>query len=399
MISLFLLALGTISFELLPLAAQAAGPRPGLVPPRSLSVLYFENLTGDEAHAWLSKGLSDMLTSDLSGLGAMALVERERLEKLLAEMELALSGLMDPAKAPQLGAFLNAEALLYGSYSVMGQTLRIDARVVAVGNGAVLAAASSSGALEALSQVEWELSSRIAAGLGLPVPAMTAVATKALDSYYKGLDLMDAGRPADALAFFGEAVQADPLFSKPGRGLEEAWRYLKKFKEQRWRREINALVEDIQAMMKRLNAPVFYSFADALMKPEAFGFANAAAVSELYNAHPTRLNGDTPVMAIWNLQNALGELADKADEYFDDQVLVERCRDEILSLAKQAFTRYAGDKDLPEVLYQTLFVYREREQWALLKDGCEELMGNWPDHRMMWAVEGMYERALEELGE
>ena len=162
---------------------------------------------------------------------------------------------------------------------------------------------------------------------------------------------------------------------------------------------MNALVEDIQAMMKRLNAPVFYSFADALMKPEAFGFANAAAVSEYYNAHPARLNGDTPVQAIWYLQNALGELADLADEYFDDQVLVERCRDEVLGLAKRAFARHAGDRFLPEVLYQTLFVYRARSQWQSLKDICEELMGNWPDYRMMWAVEDMYGMALEELGE
>jgi len=376
--------------------------------PKTLSVLYFEDRSparkdADDA-TWLSKGLADMLATDLASLGGLRVVERERLELLLKEQELALSGLLDAANAPRIGAFLNAEALCYGSFTLRGGELRVDARVSSVASGLVLAAASASGPLDELNAIERRLLISLAAGLGLAtVPALGPelspglVPTKALSSYYRGLDLMDKGRYADAVAFFGESVRAAPFFLKPGRSLEEAYRFLKDFRRQRYRREMNALAEDIAALADRVTAPVFYSFGDAILNPKAFGFADAAAVSALYDKRPTVLNGDTPVQAVWYLQNALSELADKAEEYFDDEELADRCREEILAWAATARAAYPEDPFLPEVLYQTAFVYRERGLWAELRTLCEELMTEWPDYRMMWAVEGMYEKALEML--
>lgn len=378
--------------------------------PATLSVLYFENRSpsrgGDPAqsgdptedHAWLSKGLADMLTTDLAATGGVRLVERERLELLLNEQELALSGLLDAANAPAIGAFLNAEALCYGFFMILENELRVDARVSSVQTGLVLAAASASGPLDQLNAIEHSLMLSLAAGLGLEtVAAPVLVPTRALSSYYKGLDLMDKGRYADAVAFFGESVRAAPFFLKPGRSLEEAYKFLKDFRKQRYRREMNALAGDISALAERISAPVFYSFGDAIQNPKAFGFSDAAAVSDFYNKRPLVLNGETPVQAVWNLQNALSDLADKATEYFEDENLADRCREEILLWAKNTRKAYPDEPFLPEVLYQTAFVYREREHWAALRQLCEELMTLWPDFRMMWAVEGMYEDAIKRL--
>lgn len=367
-------------------------------PPATLSVLYFEDRAPAEDNAWLSKGLADMLATDLAATGGVLLVERERLELLLKEQELALSGLLDVANAPSVGAFLNAEALCYGSFMLHGDEIRVDARVASVETGLVLAAASASGPLDELNAVERRLMLALAAGLGLGTGAEAdLVPTRALSSYYRGLELMDQGRYADAVAFFGESVRAAPFFLKPGRSLEEAYRFLKDFRRQRYRREMNALAEDIAALADRVSAPVFYSFGDALQDPVAFGFADAAAVSAFYDERPLVLNGDTPVQAVWNLQNALSDLADKAEEYFDDDSLADRCREEILLWAASARTAYPDDSFIPEVVYQTAFVYRERGLWAELRAVCEELMTLWPDYRMMWAVEDMYEDALERL--
>ncbi len=398
---------------LLATAGRIVAPAPAFgAPPATLSVLYFEDRGPGRAGApsddtaWLSKGLADMLATDLAATGGVRIVERERLELLLKEQELALSGLLDAANAPAVGAFLNAEALCYGSFLRSGDELRVDARVASVGTGLVLAAASASGPLGELNAIERRLMLALAAGLGLDtaaVPAFqaerapTLVPTAALSSYYRGLDLMDRGRYADAVAFFGESVRAAPFFLKPGRSLEEAYRFLKDFKKQRYRREMNALADDIAALAERVSSPVFYSFGDAITNPTAFGFADAAAVSALYDRRPTVLNGDTPVQAAWYLQNALSELAGKAEEYFGDEELADRCREEILAWAATVRATYPEDPFLPEVLYQTAFVYRERGLWAELKALCEELMTGWPDYRMMWAVEGMYEDALEKL--
>ena len=59
--------------------------------------------------------------------------------------------------------------------------------------------------------------------------------------------------------------------------------------------------------------------------------------------------------------------------------------------------RYPSDPFLPEVLYSELFGLRENSDWKSLKSACERLMTDYPDYRMMWAIEDMYEKALEGL--
>jgi len=38
------------------------------------------------------------------------------------------------------------------------------------------------------------------------------------------------------------------------------------------------------------------------------------------------------------------------------------------------------------------------QAWDRVKEQCEELMLDYPDYRMMWAVEDFYEDALEKGG-
>ncbi len=381
------------------LSAQAPASRP------RLSVLYFSNTRDSADLGWLSKGLSDMLAGDLAASGSFTLVERGELERVLREQELGLSGLVDPAGAPKVGRLLGADLLLYGSFLASWEDLRIDARVVRAETGEVAASARAEGPAARVLDLERELSARLAAALGVPAGPGPAVRTSpgpssldAARAYYRGLDLLDAGRYAEALEYFAQATRLDPLYLKPGRGIEDAYRYLKDFRKQRQRREMNALVEDIAALSARITAPTFFSFGDAVMNPGRFGFKDAAEVTEAYRAHPYRMSGDTPVQAVWNLQNLLRELGRSASENFGDEALAERCRDEVLRWSDAAESAYPRDPFLPEVLYQKIFVHVDRADWQALRSLCERLMSDYPDYRMMWAVEDFYERALEELG-
>jgi len=383
--------------SVLPLSLSAQAPAPA--PPR-LSVLYFTNTRGSAEHAWLSKGLADMLAGDLGATGAFVLVEREELERVLREQELSLSGLVDPAGAPKVGKLLGADLLLYGSFVTAGDELRVDARIVRAESGAAAALASVSGPPGEVLALERRLAGRLGEALGL-APGAVSTGPSSLDAaraYYRGVDLLDSGRYAEALEFFSQATRLDPLYLKPGRGIEEAYRFLKDFRKQRLRREMNALVEDIAALSARITAPVFYSFGDAVMNPGRFGFKDQAAVTEAYRAHPYRMSGETPVQAVWNLQNLLHELGRSGSENFGDENLAERCRDEVLRWSAAAEAAYPRDPFLPEVLYQKIFVHVDREDWQSLRALCERLMTEYPDYRMIWAVEDFYERALEELG-
>ncbi len=383
-------------------AASAASPPPAAAAPSgslSISVLYFDNTAKSADYDWLSKGVADMTATDLASAPGAVIVERERLEKVLKELELGLSGLADPGTAPELGKLLSAELLVYGSFIVSGTTLRLDAKAVRAQTGATVAAAQASGSTADIFAAQSQLASRLAAGLGLELArAPEPVSTEAARAYYRGLSLFDQGKYAEALALFDDASKLDPGFAKPGASIEEAYKYLKDFKRQRYRREMNAIREDIERLAGRLAAKTFFSYGDALQAPLRFGFKDATAVSADFQARPRSWAGDTPVQAAWELENLYLELADLGMEYFEDSFLQSFCFDRILETSEAAERGYPKDPFLPEALYMRLFVYRERAEWDALRDLCERLMGEYPDYRMMWAVEDFYETALEGLG-
>jgi hypothetical protein len=101
---------------------------------------------------------------------------------------------------------------------------------------------------------------------------------------------------------------------------------------------------------------------------------------------------------MWNLQHLYYDLGDMGMEQSEDKQLQARCAEEIAAIARVAEARYPKDPFLPEVLYMELFGMREKADWASLKAACERLMTQWPDYRMMWAIEDMYQKALEGLG-
>lgn len=382
---------------------SAAAPRAAAEAPKTASVLYFDNTARAAEFDWLGKGLADMLSGDLASGGGLVLVERADLEKVLREQELALSGLADPAGAPQVGRLLNARLVVYGAFLAAGApgraVLRVDAKAVDAESGAVVAAASAEGAESEVLALARTLSARLAAALGVPVgvPADAPASLESARAYYRGVELLDAGDFAAAARLFGESSRLDPTFLKPGKGLEEAYRFLKDFRKQRWRREMNALAADIEALIARIGSPVFYSFGDAVQAPKRFGYPDAAAVTAAFQARPAVWLGDTPVQAIWQLQNQYGSLARMAEEYFQDEEFARRCGDEILRWAEIAEASYPRDPFLAEVIYQRLLVVRFRDDWNATKEVCERLMTEYPDNRMMWAVEDFYELALEKL--
>lgn len=366
---------------------------------RTLSVLYFTNTTNDSSATWLSKGLADMLVSDLGASAAFSVVEREELQKILQEQELALSGLVDEHDAPRIGRLLGADLLVYGSYIATGTTLRYDAKAVVVESATLASTASVTGSLDQALHMERQLAQKLAAGLGVTL-ADSGFGTSSIEaaaSYYRGIDALDAGRYDEAVGLFGRASQEDPTFLKPGKGLEDAYRYLKDFRKQRYQREINNLVADISDLTSRISAPVFYSFADVVRDPTRFGFKDAEAASSFYRTRPNVLNGNTPVEATWFLQYLYRDLAQKATDYFADQATSDRCRQKILDVASAAQRAYPKDQFLPELIYQKLLVFRDTSNWTQARDTCEEIMAAYPDYRMISSVEDFYAEALDKL--
>jgi TolB-like protein len=372
---------------------------PSIAAEESLSVLYFNNTSGNKEYAWLGKGIADMLITDFVSAGTINIVEREELEKILNEQELALSGLFSEANAPKIGGLLKAGKLVFGSFIIQNKEIRIDAKIVDAANAKVAGSARSKGKLESIFELEKDLSTKLWRALGFEAPSTQSQETSSLDAakaYYQGLDLYDSGKLEAALSQFEKASAIDPFYSKPLQSIEESYKFLKDFKKMQKQREISKLLSKATALKKRLEAKTFISYADVVMDPEQYGFKKED-VAKLPETNPELLSGDTPAQVTWNLVMTIDEIADKSDEYFGETDKAKAMYTESLAIINRARKQFAKDNFLPEILYQELFCFRYLGMWNEMKAECEYFMTELPDFRMMFAIEDFYEMSLEKL--
>jgi TolB-like protein len=134
----------------LPLSALAAPP--------TVAVIYFDYQGKSDELVPLKKGLASMLISDLAGSDAYRMVERERLEDVLAEMKLQSSKNIDQSTAVKAGKLLGAHYLVLGSYFDVMKQLRVDARIVEVQTGRVVQSVGATGLPENFLVLEQKLS-------------------------------------------------------------------------------------------------------------------------------------------------------------------------------------------------------------------------------------------------
>ncbi len=130
----------------------------------------------------LGKGLQSMLITDLSAVQNVTLVERERLQEVLNELDFQQSDYIDRNTANKLGEVLGITHLLTGSFVVQGETMRLDARLVAL-QGEILLATDVAGDKDAFFELEKDLAGALAkkladaGGIALAPKARARLAT------------------------------------------------------------------------------------------------------------------------------------------------------------------------------------------------------------------------------
>jgi TolB-like protein len=207
----------------LSLLLAAAAPEPPTV-----AVLYFDYSGKTAELEVLKKGLAQMLISDLSQSERIRLVERDRLEAVLAELDLGKSKKVDPATAAKIGKLLGARYLVLGGYFDLMDALRVDARVVEVETGRVVKSVGGQGLRDEFLELEQRLARDLALVLEGELPAKTTAppATPAPKSgkpaklklgtavkYSQALDAKDRKDKKAAATAMKEVVREQPDFS------------------------------------------------------------------------------------------------------------------------------------------------------------------------------------------
>jgi outer membrane protein OmpA-like peptidoglycan-associated protein/TolB-like protein len=135
--------------------------------PIKLAVLELDFLERSGRQDPMGRMIAEFLTTAAVDSGRFSIVERSLLEKVMKELELGQSGIIEEGKAREIGRMVGAGAILTGSVSRLGNTMRIDVRLIDVESGKILAAANeiTEGDLQALSRACNSLVNKIIAKL------------------------------------------------------------------------------------------------------------------------------------------------------------------------------------------------------------------------------------------
>ncbi len=203
------------------LEAESAG--------NTLAVLYFHNKSGDAGLNPLQKGLAFMLMTDLSQVDGIVLVERVKLQALVEEMDLGVSGLVAPDSAPRVGRLLGARFLVGGDLQGSKSELGIASDVLEVPGQRLAGSPLSEGDLPRIFEVEKELLFAIIDILRIELSEQKKLElekpfTTKIDALYNlmyAIDSADRGDYLKAEAYYKEALKKDPGLNAAEEGLQE----------------------------------------------------------------------------------------------------------------------------------------------------------------------------------
>jgi curli biogenesis system outer membrane secretion channel CsgG len=206
-----------------PLTGQSAQPDSRA----TVAIMYFTNsaLVRHEEYAPLSKGITEMLITELAASPAIQVVERDRLQQLLDEQNLTQTEKVDKETAVRLGKILGARHLLMGGFVIdPRENLRLDVRAVNVETSQVEYVETVSGKAEDVLGLIASLGSKVNTGLHLPpLPkaAGQAGGTSPKSSQLRAIMLLsralneeDKGNVSGAIALYRQALQAYPDYDR-----------------------------------------------------------------------------------------------------------------------------------------------------------------------------------------
>lgn len=173
-------------------AKPSAGRQPIAVLPFNSNAKRTEEGTGT--------AVADILTHDLVGRTEFLVVERSQIEKVMSEHSFQLSGAVDSATAVRVGNLLGARYVVLGSVEKLAGQYQINARIVEVQNGQVVATA--------FEEIPATLLEAEAKPYLVEPPARHAIGFYVLYNYRHNSNRV-SGYPEQA-GNFGPAVQVSP---------------------------------------------------------------------------------------------------------------------------------------------------------------------------------------------
>ncbi|MBU2496368.1 MAG: CsgG/HfaB family protein [Candidatus Omnitrophica bacterium] len=187
---------------------------------KTIAVVDFTDLQGNITE--LGRFLAEELSSELVSAGkAFEVVDRMHLRTILSEHKLSLTGLMDPKTVKKLGQISGVDAILIGTVTPFGESIRLSVKVLATDTAKIIG--SSRGNIPKTQAIEELLAREIETG------TMVAPGTTATTSPSIRRPVLKKGRAVDVGKFLVE-IESLKVTSKGG--LMVALAYINQTKEE-----------------------------------------------------------------------------------------------------------------------------------------------------------------------
>lgn len=108
----------------------------------SIAIIEFGDLYGTVSE--FGKYVAEELTTRFFTTRRFHILERQLLNHILAEQNLGLSGFIDPSSAAQIGRLIGVEAIVTGTITDLGSSVRINSRLISVETASVFAVSAVS---------------------------------------------------------------------------------------------------------------------------------------------------------------------------------------------------------------------------------------------------------------
>ncbi|HVX39084.1 MAG TPA: tetratricopeptide repeat protein [Gemmatimonadaceae bacterium] len=199
-------------------------------PPNTIAVMPFRFTGADTSLKPLERGFAELVTTDLSRVSALTVVDRMRLQALLDEIALQQQNGVAEGTGVRAGKLLQVGRMVGGSIEQSGEELQASAIVTDVATSQLENPTTDKQSLDQLFTLEKNIVFGVINDLGV-VPttaernAIEQRPTKSLAAflaYSRGLELEDQGRFEDASRFFDNAARLDPNFGSAVQKSQEA---------------------------------------------------------------------------------------------------------------------------------------------------------------------------------
>ena len=199
----------------------------------SLAVMPFQNASGDQQWDWLGPSLSDMLSTDVGQSSHLRTVPSDRMQQVFHDLRIAPNSPMDSSLLGRVAEFTNADTLVWGQYTRLGDQIRIDATLQDRKHDRTIKVKSEATSEKDLPQAVDRLAGMIRQNLSLSSdlvkelqaqsfkPASSSV--NALRDYNEGLQFLRQGNNLEAQKRLQTATNEDPQFADAYSRLGEAY--------------------------------------------------------------------------------------------------------------------------------------------------------------------------------